>query len=103
MDIRRDQGKTICTVVMDQVWDDFNFTLLIVGKLNADDKHLILDLGFIELLHSPGLANLVALYAHCAKRGIELCLRRVNPNNRKLLRSTQLDRLFTIEDEVEPA
>lgn len=97
MDIKRTDGDLICTVVVDQVWNDFTFARLVQEHLREGDHRLILDLSYIDLLHSPGLANLVTLHVHCQKRGIAFLLRHVNAANRKLLRSTRLDQLFDIE------
>ncbi len=97
MDIQRTDGDVICTVVVDKVWNDFTFARLAQEHLRAGDTRLILDLAFIDLLHSPGLANLVTLHEHCQKRDIRFLLRNVNAANRKLLRSTSLDQLFDIE------
>lgn len=97
MDIQRTDGDVICMVVVDQVWNDFTFARMVQECLREGDTRLILDLAFIDLLHSPGLANLVTLHVHCQKRNIPFLLRNVNAANRKLLRSTRLDQLFTME------
>lgn len=98
MHVVREGSRLICTVVVDQVWQDFAFAKLVQQRLQAGDTELVLDLAHIDMLHSPGLANLVSLHVHCEKRGIRFAIRRVNDANRKLLRSTRLDHLLSIED-----
>lgn len=98
MDVIRDGSTLTCLVVIDQVWNDFTFAQKVQAELRDGDTAVILDLAHIDLLHSPGLANLVSLHIHCLKRGIAVSLRRVNQANRKLLRSTRLDQLLQVID-----
>jgi len=98
--VRTETGDLICTVVLDHVWADFSFSRLVQEQIQAGDRRLILDLAFIDLLHSPGLANLVALHVHCQKRDVTFLLRHVNPANQRLLRSTRLDQLLATEPET---
>ena len=89
-------GSGVCrlTVVTDPIWDAFGFSRLITGALEDGDRIVEIDLTYIPALHSPGLANLVAIYVHAHKRGKEVRLANVNAQNRKVLKATQLDQLF---------
>jgi len=98
--VRTETGDLICTVVLDQVWADFSFSRLVQEQIQAGDRRIILDLAFIDLLHSPGMANLVALHVHCQKRDLTFMLRHVNPANQRLLHSTRLDQLLVMEPET---
>jgi len=93
--IERD-GHGVCrlTVVTDPIWDAFGFSRLITGALEDGDSVVEIDLRYIPALHSPGLANLVAIYVHANKRGKAVRLVNVSEQNRKVLRATQLDQLF---------
>ena len=95
--IERD-GTGVCrlTVVTDPIWDAFGFSRLITGALEEGDRIVEIDLSFIPALHSPGLANLVAIYVHANKRGKTVRLAQVSVQNRKVLKATQLDQLFAI-------
>lgn len=96
--LERHDHRLTCTVTVDQVWQNFAFSGLIIDQIQADDQHLIVDLGFVDLLHSPGLANLVNLLSHCTKNGLTFALKNVNAANLKLLRATRLDQLLTVVD-----
>ena len=95
--IERD-GTGVCrlTVVTDPIWDAFGFSRLITAALEDGDRIVEIDLTFIPALHSPGLANLVAIYIHAKKRGKDVRLANVSAQNRKVLKATQLDQLFAI-------
>ena len=97
MKIARDAtGVCRLTVVTDPIWDAFGFSRLITGALEDGDRIVEVDLQFIPALHSPGLANLVAIYVHAQKRGKTMRLANVSAQNRKVLKATQLDQLFAI-------
>jgi anti-anti-sigma regulatory factor len=93
--VERD-GTGVCrlTVVTDPIWDAFGFSRLITSALQDDDRVVEIDLLHIPCLHSPGLANLVAIYVHAQKRGKSVRLVNVSAQNLKVLRATQLDQLF---------
>jgi len=95
--IERD-GNGLCrlTVVTDPIWDDFGFSRLITSALDEGDRIVEVDLQYLQSLHSPGLANLVAIYVHAHKRDKVVRLVNVSTQNRRVLKSTQLDQLFTI-------
>lgn len=98
MKIERDAtGVCRLTVVTDPIWDAFGFSRLITGAVEDGDRVIEVDLQFIPALHSPGLANLVAIYVHAQKRGKAMRLVNVTPQNRRVLKATQLDQLFGVD------
>jgi anti-anti-sigma factor len=84
------------TVVHDPIWEDFAFAKLVLAALMDGDRQVVLDLTYIPHLHSPGLANLVQVYVQLSKRGRAVQLDCVSAHNRRMLKATQLDQLFTI-------
>jgi anti-anti-sigma factor len=90
-------GTTLVIAIQDDpIFRDFNFSRLILDQVGDDDHDIILDLGHVVSLHSPGLANLVAIHVNLKKQGKTLTLHRVNDHNRRLLAATNLDKLFTL-------
>ena len=96
MKIDRTSGTVRLTVVHDQIWSDFALAKLIVNAVTDSDRVIIVDLTNIPHLHSPGLANLVQIYVQLSKRGKTVQLAQVSDHNRRMLRATQLDQLFTL-------
>jgi anti-anti-sigma factor len=73
------------------------FTGLVLESVMDSEHRLILDLGMVTTLHSPSLANLVAIHLAMLKRPGELVLTGLNERNRRILDITRLDRVFVLE------
>jgi anti-anti-sigma regulatory factor len=80
----------------DPVFREFDFRSAVLNQLIDEDQLVILDLSLVVLLHSPGLANLVAIHLSLQKRGKRLQLTGLNEHNLRLLKTTNLDRLLTV-------
>jgi anti-anti-sigma factor len=83
-------------IIDDPIFREFGFSRVVLEQVGDDDHHVILDLGLVATLHSPGLANLVAIHVNLKKRGKTLTLVNLNEQNLRLLRATNLDKLLTI-------
>ncbi|MEQ1832044.1 MAG: STAS domain-containing protein [Candidatus Eisenbacteria bacterium] len=85
----------------DQETDEFSE---IVKQLNADGLHyLIVDLGAIDYMSSPGLGALTDAYQRFRKRGAYVLLARVDKRIKNLFIITKLAMLFDIYATVEDA
>ena len=93
---QRDGKQVRITIQDDPIFREFNFSRLVLDDVEESDEQVILDLSLISTLHSPGLANLVAIHVNLTKRGKKLMLVNLNEHNRRLLRATNLDQLLAI-------
>jgi anti-anti-sigma factor len=93
---QRNGNQVRVTIQDDPIFREFNFSRLVLDEVEDSDEQVILDLSLISTLHSPGLANLVAIHVNLVKRGKKLILTHINEHNRRLLRATNLDHLFQI-------
>ena len=84
-------------IIDDPIFRGFDFSRGVLDSVLEGDQRIILDLSLVATLHSPGLANLVAIHVNLQKRGKELILTGLNENNVRLLRATNLDKLLTVE------
>lgn len=96
MNIERKDGICRMRITDDPVFRAFDFRTTVLGQVTDEDQVVILDLSLVVLLHSPGLANLVAIHLALQKRGKRLQLTGLNEHNVRLLRTTNLDRLLVI-------
>lgn len=92
----RDGNRLTLTLQDDPIFREFNFSRLVLDQIEEGDQEVVLDLSLIATLHSPGLANLVAIHVNLAKRGMTLVLTRLNEHNLRIVKATNLDRLLTI-------
>jgi anti-anti-sigma factor len=84
-------------IVDDPIFREFGFSRIVLDQVTEADQHIVLDLSLVMTLHSPGLANLVAIHVSLKKRGKTLTLSGLNAQNLRLLRATNLDKLLTIK------
>jgi anti-anti-sigma factor len=84
-------------IVDDPIFREFGFSRIVLEQVTEEDQHVVLDLSLVATLHSPGLANLVAIHVSLKKRGKTLTLCKLNAQNLRLLRATNLDKLLTIQ------
>jgi len=91
MQVLRDGADCTITLITEPVFVPGTFAPLILDQVESGDRRLTLDLSHIEMLHSPGLAELTRIYVHLQKRGVELVLTGLNGFNRRLLSNTRLD------------
>lgn len=96
MNIERNNGICRILITDDPIFREFNFRNLILDRLTDSDLKVVLDLGMVQSLHSPGLANLVSIHVSLQKRGRSLVLTGLNEHNLRLLKATNLDRLLVI-------
>jgi anti-anti-sigma factor len=94
--IERNDTTCLIKITDDPIFREFNFSRLILDRLQESDHHVILDLSLVASLHSPGLANLVTIHVSLQKRGKKLTLTGINEVNRRLLRATNLDKLLVV-------
>lgn len=84
------------TVTTDPIFHGMDLSRHILDELKPFETRVVLDLHLIDLLHSPGLAQVVTLYISLGRRGVTLALANLNERNRRLLAVTQLDQLFKV-------
>ena len=96
MNIERNNGICRILITDDPIFREFNFRNLILDRLTDADLKVVLDLGMVQSLHSPGLANMVSIHVSLQKRGRSLVLTGLNEHNLRLLKATNLDRLLVI-------
>jgi anti-anti-sigma regulatory factor len=93
-------GNTcLITITDDPVFHDFALSQLVLDTVFDSDQPVTIDCRFITAMHSPALANLVRIHLALMKRGQRLVLTGLSAHNRKLLATTRLDQLFSIEGE----
>ncbi|GAA4635619.1 anti-sigma factor antagonist BldG [Actinoallomurus vinaceus] len=81
------------------------------GRLRADlltlidggHIHLVVDFEAVRFCDAAGLGVLVAVANRLREKGGTLCLARVRPAQRRILRITRLDELFPTYDTVDEA
>lgn len=93
---QRDGSRLTLCIQDDPIFREFNFSRLVLDEIEDGDQEIILDLSLISTLHSPGLANLVAIHVNLAKRGKRLTLTNLNEHNLRIVKATNLDKLLTI-------
>ena len=96
MNIERGNGTCRMRITDDPVFRAFDFRTAVLAQVIDEDQLVILDLSLVVLLHSPGLANLVAIHQSLQKRGKRLQLTGLNEHNVRLLKTTNLDRLLVV-------
>ena len=94
--VQRHGSECRLQIVDDPIFREFGFSRIVLDQVGDDDQHVLLDLALVTTLHSPGLANLVAIHVNLKKRGKTLTLVNLNEQNLRLLRATNLDKLLTI-------
>lgn len=88
-------------LVGDSETDEFS---AIVKQLNADAlSHVVVDLGAIDWMSSPGLGALIDAHQRFAKRGAHLLLARVDKRIHNLLIITKLAMVFDMYPSVDDA
>lgn len=93
---QRDGSKLTLSIQDDPIFREFSFSRLVLDEIQDADQEVVLDLALISTLHSPGLANLVAIHVNLAKRGKRLSLINLNEHNLRIVKATNLDKLLTI-------
>ncbi len=83
-------------IVDDPIFREFGFSRVVLEQVGEDGQLMVLDLALVATLHSPGLANLVAIHVNLNKHGKQLVLVNLNEQNLRLLRTTNIDRLLSI-------
>ena len=93
---RTDTGELRLVITDLPIFQGFTLADTVSGLITAKDREVILDVSMVEFLHSPVLANLVTLYVRLTREGRSLTLAGLTSHNRKILSTTQLDRLFGV-------
>jgi anti-anti-sigma factor len=75
----------------------------LVGLLEPNTRHLILDLTELEFINSVGLGGIIAAHLRCRRAEGEILLAAPQPAIRELLDVTRLTKLFSIHDSVDSA
>ncbi len=75
---------------------------VILGLLN-ETKRIVLNLAWIGHIDSSGLGTLVASFISARNRGAEIKFAALSPEARRVLRTTNVDRLFEVYDSTEEA
>jgi anti-sigma B factor antagonist len=75
---------------------------VVLGLLN-ENKRIVLNLAWIEYIDSSGLDTLVASFISARHRRAEIKFAALSPGARRLLTSTNVDRLFALYDSTEEA
>ncbi|MHC5067230.1 MAG: STAS domain-containing protein [Planctomycetota bacterium] len=96
---RLDDGQCLLLVISEQIFVPGTLSHEIATTLadHADANDIILDLRWIEMIHSPVLSELVQIFVSLSKRGLHLRLRNLSDFNHRLLTMTKIDQLITIE------
>lgn len=92
----RDGSRLTLSIQDDPIFREFSFSRLVLDEIQDGDQDIILDMALIATLHSPGLANLVAIHVNLAKRGKTLTLINLNEHNQRIVKATNLDQLLSI-------
>ena len=95
MKITRLGNECRLQITDDPIFRELGFSRIVLEQVTDADHHVVLDLSLVITLHSPGLANLVAIHVNLKKRGKTLTLTGLNEQNHRLLRATNLDKLLT--------
>jgi anti-anti-sigma factor len=75
----------------------------LLGLVDTGFSRIVVDFGHVRFCDATGLGVLVAVRNRLRGRGGDLRLARVRPPQRRILRITGLDALFTLHDSVEDA
>jgi anti-sigma B factor antagonist len=75
---------------------------VVLGLLN-ETKRIILNLAWIGHIDSCGLGTLVASFISARNRGAEIKFSALSPEARRVLRTTNVDRLFEVFESTEEA
>jgi anti-sigma B factor antagonist len=75
---------------------------VVLGLLN-ETKRIVLNLAWIGHMDSSGLGTLVASFISASNRGAEIKFACVSPEVRRVLTSTNVNRLFEVYDSTEEA
>ena len=96
MKVERTGPDCCIQIIDDPIFRGFDFSRGVLDAVLEGDQRIILDLSLVATLHSPGLANLVAIHVNLQKRGKTLTLLNLNDHNQRLLRATNLDQLLQV-------
>ncbi|MCS6895929.1 MAG: STAS domain-containing protein [Bacteroidia bacterium] len=100
------QGKAIVFRLEGSLMGDSTqqqFKEAILSRLDAGQKHFILDLSAVRNVNSSGLGSLITLFSRTRSAGGEFILASVPANVRNLLHITRLDTVFPIRDTLQEA
>ena len=75
----------------------------VVLGLLKETRRIVLNLIWIEHIDSSGLGTLVASFISARHRGAEIKFAALSPRARRVLTSTNVDRLFEVYDSTEQA
>jgi anti-sigma B factor antagonist len=75
---------------------------VLLGLLN-ENKRILLNLASVGHIDSTGLGTLVASFISARHRGAEIKFAALSPAARRVLTSTNVDRLFDVYDSTEEA
>ena len=75
---------------------------VVLGLLN-ETKRIVLNLAWIGHIDSSGLGTLVASFISGRNRGAEIKFAALSPEARRVLTTTNVDRLFEVYDSTEDA
>lgn len=75
---------------------------ILLSLLN-ESKRIVLDLGWVAYVDSAGLGTLVASFISARHHGAEIKFANPSPMTWKLLRTTNVDRLFEIHGSTDEA
>jgi anti-anti-sigma factor len=101
MNVVRDHVLLRITIIMSPVFKPGYFSWMVQEQVQDQDRHVILDLRHVEILHSPMLAELVQTYIHLQKRQVSLEVVGVSETNRRLFRYTRLDELISVHERLD--
>lgn len=96
MQITRESGSCRLLITVDPIFLADRFARMVLAAVQDCDRELVLDLAQVQMLHSPSLGELTRIFISLGRRDIGLTLTGLNDFNRRLLSTTQLDRIFTI-------
>ena len=104
LDIFRIQGAIVvrCSgrIVFGDESDELRRTIL---SLLGESKQLVLNLAWVAHIDSTGLGTLVASFISATHHGGEIKLAGLSPLSERLLKTTNLDRLFDVYRSSEEA
>ncbi|MFW5829919.1 MAG: STAS domain-containing protein [Planctomycetota bacterium] len=98
--VDRDQNLLTIRIVLGPVFTPGYLSSTIPKQVQDGDRHVLLDLRHVEIVHSPMLGELVQVYIHLQKRDISLEVTHVSENNRRLFRYTRLDELLSVQESI---
>jgi anti-anti-sigma factor len=93
-----DQGRFTDENALQELYED-----IVTQVEGGEIRNVVLDFELVETIASPGLSMLIRAKSKLEEKGAKLHLSGLRPNVAEVIRTTKLQQLFLVHDNVQAA